>query len=134
MEPTFLTSQQVEQIHASMIELYGGRPGLRDRNILESAVNMPRQGVGGKYLHNTIEEMAAAYAFHLAQGQPFVDGNKRVGLASASTFLLINGFEFAEPFPSKIMNDVAEHLLTKENLAREISKLIVRSALNLTDS
>ena len=40
--------------------------------------------------------MAAAYAFHLAENQAFVDGNKRVGLAAATAFLDMNGYDLIE--------------------------------------
>lgn len=40
--------------------------------------------------------MAAAYAFHLAESQAFVDGNKRAGLAAATAFLAMNGYDLIE--------------------------------------
>ncbi len=36
-------------------------------------------------------DIAAAYAYHLAQAQAFLDGNKRTGASAALTFLQING-------------------------------------------
>ena len=47
----------------------------------------PQASFGGQYVHNGIFEMAADYAFHIAENQPFVDGNKRTALASALVFL-----------------------------------------------
>ena len=41
--------------------------------------------------------MAAAYAFHVAENQPFVDGNERTGLLCAVVFLELNGFIVEEP-------------------------------------
>lgn len=61
--------------------------------LLESAVMMPQTSFGGEYLHQDLFEMAAAYAFHIAENQPFLDGNKRTALVSALVFLDINGFE-----------------------------------------
>jgi death-on-curing protein len=52
---------------------------------------MPSQTFGGQFVHADLFEMAAAYAFHIAENQSFVDGNKRTGLAAALTFLRING-------------------------------------------
>ena len=55
---------------------------------------MPESSFDGKYLHKTIPAMAAAYAFHICQNHPFLDGNKRVALAASLVFLDINGYEF----------------------------------------
>ena len=51
---------------------------------------MPEASFGGDFLHTTIHEMAAAYLFHLTQNHPFLDGNKRIGLAAALAFLGLN--------------------------------------------
>ena len=90
MEPVFLTMEDVTEIHADQIARYGGSPGRRDANLLQSAVAMPESGFGEHYLHTDLFEMAAAYLFHLVQNHPFVDGNKRVGAASALVFLELN--------------------------------------------
>lgn len=87
----FLTLAEVIDIHADQIERYGGSHGIRDLNLLSSAVAMPSASFGGEYLHTDIYEMASAYAFHIAQNHPFIDGNKRTGLASALVFLELNG-------------------------------------------
>ncbi|OFZ19758.1 MAG: hypothetical protein A2Z20_00280 [Bdellovibrionales bacterium RBG_16_40_8] len=69
------------------LESYGGATGIRAPDLLESAVMTPQASFGGQYVHNDVYEMAAAYAFHIAENQPFVDGNKRTALASALVFL-----------------------------------------------
>lgn len=89
-EPSFLTLDEVLALHADQIDRYGGSKGLRDLDLLESAVAAPRATFGGTLLHATIHEMAAAYLFHLVQNHPFVDGNKRIGLAAAIAFLGLN--------------------------------------------
>lgn len=58
-----------------MLETHGGQAGVRSRSTLESAVGMASQTFGGTFVHVGLFEMAAAYTFHLAQNQPFVDGN-----------------------------------------------------------
>jgi death-on-curing protein len=90
-EPDFLTVDEVLAIHAHHIQRYGGSTGLRDRGLLESALAMPRATAGGQRVHATVWEQAAAYLFHLTKNHPFVDGNKRVGLACAFVFLRLNG-------------------------------------------
>ena len=96
LDPEFLEVEDVMELHAESIARYGGDSGVRDRGLIESAVAVPRQSFGGDYLHPTLFEMAAAYAFHLAENQAFVDGNKRVGLAAATAFLAMNGYDLIE--------------------------------------
>jgi len=93
MEPLFLTLEEVLEIHRDEIERHGGTLGVRDNGLLESAVAAPQSGFGGHYLHSDLYEMAAAYLFHLVQNHPFLDGNKRVGVATALVFLTMNGVE-----------------------------------------
>jgi len=93
MEPLFLTLEEVLEIHRDEIERHGGTLGVRDNGLLESAVAAPQSGFGGHYLHGDLYEMAAAYLFHLVQNHPFLDGNKRVGAATALVFLTLNGVE-----------------------------------------
>jgi death-on-curing protein len=93
MDPLFLSLDEVLEIHAQQIELYGGSDGVRDPAGLESAVATPMATFVGEFLHSTIPSMAAAYLFHICQNHPFVDGNKRAGANAAITFLLINDWE-----------------------------------------
>ena len=96
IEPEFLNLEDILQIHEEQIEAYGGIRGIRDQGLLESAVMMPQASFGGEYLHQNLFEMAAAYAFHIAENQPFLDGNKRTALVSALVFLDLNGFEILD--------------------------------------
>ncbi len=84
-------------MHSDLIEDHGGSLGIRDPGLLDSALAMPAAGFGGALLHSDVFEMAAAYLFHLVKNHPFIDGNKRVGLAAALTFLDINGATCAAP-------------------------------------
>ena len=88
-ETIFLTVAQVAALHRSALEAHGGQDGLRDSTALESAVMQP-QNVQ-YYSGGDLFEIAAAYAFHLAESQAFLDGNKRTGMAAALTFLRLNG-------------------------------------------
>ncbi len=94
MQPTaFLSVETVLHIHSRVVEEFGGNSGLRDRGLLESAVAMPQSTFDGKSLHFSVAEKAAAYHYHLCANHPFVDGNKRVAVAAAEVFLLMNGYE-----------------------------------------
>ena len=81
------------RVHQDQIERYGGESGLRDVGLLQSAAATPAAGFGGRYLHEDLFEMAAAYLFHIVRNHPFVDGNKRVGAVAALVFLLLNEVE-----------------------------------------
>jgi death on curing protein len=93
MDPTFLSIDDVIELHAEQIGMYGGTLGIRDIGLLQSAIAMPMAGFGDQYLHTDLFEMAAAYLFHLVQNHPFVDGNKRVGAMAAYAFLDMNEIE-----------------------------------------
>jgi death-on-curing protein len=97
MIPKFLSLPEVLAIHQDQIARYGGAAGIRDIDLLKSALGMPPATYGGKFLHTDIYEMAASYLFHLVKNHPFVDGNKRVGAVAALVFLVLNGFEFHAP-------------------------------------
>jgi death-on-curing protein len=92
----FLTLAEVNEIHADQIKHYGGIVGIRDLNLLSSAVAIPFASFSGDFLHKDIYEMAAAYAFHICQNHPFIDGNKRTALASALVFLELNGISISD--------------------------------------
>lgn len=92
MEILFLDLIQVLEIHKDQIDRYGGGVGVRDVGLLNSAVAQPQAGFGDEYFHKDVFEMAAAYLFHIAENQAFVDGNKRTGAAAALVFLELNGY------------------------------------------
>ena len=91
MNVVFPTVDEVLELHALTLRRYGGAEGIRERALLESALATPQAIFGGRFLHDDLFIMAAAYLFHLVKNHPFVDGNKRIGLATALAFLEING-------------------------------------------
>ncbi len=97
MEPVFLSLAEVLEIHQDQIARYGGENGIRDLNLLKSALGMPSVTYSGTFLQTDVYEMAAAYLFHLVRNHPFLDGNKRVGAVTALIFLDLNGYEFGAP-------------------------------------
>jgi len=103
----FLSLAEILEIHQDQITRYGGTPGIRDIELLKSAVGMPSATYGGQFLNTDVYEMAAAYLFHLVKNHPFVDGNKRVGAVAALVFLSLNGHEFVAP-----EDDFAEMVLS----------------------
>ena len=91
-EPRFLSVDNVLHLHARTIAGEGGRDGIRELALLESAVLMPQQRFAGVYLHPDHPAMAAAYLYQLCSNHPFVDGNKRTAFMCAYVFLARNGF------------------------------------------
>ena len=116
---TFLTLDEIVEIHREMIERYGGSLGVRDIALLESAVAMPQAGFGDQYLHSDLFEMAAAYLFHIVRNHPFIDGNKRTGAMAAFTFLKLNGATLVarESVFERIVRNVAQGEIGKDKVA-----------------
>jgi death-on-curing protein len=95
-EPRWLAVAHILAIHADQIQAHGGAVGLRDRPLLESALERPRN------LFNYDSEadlpaLAAAYGFALARNHAFIDGNKRVAFQAMYLFLGLNGFRIDAP-------------------------------------
>jgi death-on-curing protein len=91
----FICLDEVLELHRLLLEESGGMPGIRDLNMLESAVAQPLMTFGGQELYPTIADKASAICFSLVMNHPFIDGNKRVGHAAMETFLVLNGYELA---------------------------------------
>jgi len=89
----YLSVTEVLDLHRRLLDTSGGRPGLRDRGALVSAVRQPQMQFGGEELYSSLAEKAAALGYALIQNHPFVDGNKRVGHASMEVFLRLNGWQ-----------------------------------------
>ena len=129
-DPVFLELADVLLIHEEQLPRYGGSPGVRDAGLLESAVAMPRATAGGEFVYEGLFAMAAAYAFYIAQNQPFVDGNKRTGLLAAIVFLDLNGVTVVDS-EGKLydaMIGIAERRLDKAGLAALLQELTSKSA------
>lgn len=121
---TFLNLGEVLEIHRDQIARYGGSSGLRDLDLLKSAVAMPQATFYGKFLHTDIFEMAAAYLFHSVGNHPFLDGNKRVGSVACLVFLDLNGYEFTAPENelAEIVFALARGEVTKADIAIFVRK------------
>src|SRR4030042_3761254 len=129
-EPTFLTFAEVLEIHQDQMRRYGGRSGMRDLDLLKSALAMPQAGMGEEYFHKDIVEMAAAYLFHIVRNHPFTDGNKRTGTVAALGFLALNCIEVdAEETESEhLVRRVAEGKADKNDIAGFLRSNMKRSS------
>ena len=124
-EPLFLTLAEVVEIHADQIRRYGGQDGIRDFGLLESALAQPEASFAGEWLHPGLSDMAAAYAYHLCQNHPFIDGNKRTGLACALVFLELNGLSVRDPegLLKNAMLSIASGHMSKTQFAQLLRSL-----------
>jgi death-on-curing protein len=86
--PQWVLRETVLASHERLLAEFGGRDGLRDEGLLNSALERPRQLFN--YGKPDLFDLAAAYAFGLLRNHPFVDGNKRVGFMTAVLFLELN--------------------------------------------
>ena len=93
--PKWLSESAVLMIHSELLSRFGGIEGIRDKGMLDSALNRPRQLHA--YGKPSLFELAAAYAFGLVKNHPFLDGNKRIGFMVAYVFLGLNGFDLSAP-------------------------------------
>ena len=88
-----ISVSDVEELHKVLISNFGGAYGIRDRDLLESAILRPFQTFDNLELYPTIIEKAASLIESILINHPFIDGNKRTGYALLRLFLLQNGFD-----------------------------------------
>jgi death-on-curing protein len=126
-----LDAEAVAAIHAEVIAAHGGRPGLRDRALLESAVAAPQASHAGKPLIADAIGIAAAYLFYLSRNHPFIDGNKRTALAACLVFLEVNGRLPRATLPSDSIDDwealawdVAASRIDREEATKRLRRLL----------
>ena len=92
-EPYWLTREECMALHGMMLSQYGGLSGVRDENLLESALAKPQNLFA--YGKPSMAQLAASYAVGVVKNHPFLDGNKRTGFMLGAGFLERNGCRFA---------------------------------------
>lgn len=88
-----LSKEQILMLHSQLIEEYGGSDGVRDYNLLDSALENPFQSFGGEELYPTLQAKAARLGYGLIKNHCMIDGNKRIGTHAMLVFLAINSIE-----------------------------------------
>jgi death-on-curing protein len=113
----WVTLPTLYAIHDRLIADHGGLPGIRDRNVIESAMARPEHIAA--YSHPGPADLAAAYAFGLTRNHGFMDGNKRVAWTVARVFLLRNGRDlfFDSHEAIQTMEKIAAGKMTQDALA-----------------
>ena len=88
-----LSKKQILMLHTQLIQQTGGSDGVRDYNLLDSALENPFQFFGGEELYPTIQAKAARLGYGLIKNHCMIDGNKRIGTHAMLVFLVLNGIE-----------------------------------------
>jgi death-on-curing protein len=126
-EPVFLSLEQVLILHRQSLVEHGGLDGIRDPGAIDSALASAQNT--WYYAGGDLFDIAAAYAFHIAESQGFLDGNKRTAIASAITFLAANGC--ADAADDMILYDamiaLAKRRLDKRGLADVLRRQFPRA-------
>ena len=126
--PIFLTRPQVERLHAEVLRRWGGLEGIGDSGLIDSALASAQNVFW--YSNGDEFDIAAAYAFHISEAQAFLDGNKRTAVATALTFLELNG-KYGRPDEQafyRAMIAVAERTMSKADLAAYLRRLGITSS------
>lgn len=89
----YITLKEVLQIHAVMMKRYGGSEAIRDLGLIEAAIARPQAGFGDHEAYPDIFMKAAVLLHSLVRNHGFIDGNKRTGITTCGTFLILNGFK-----------------------------------------
>ncbi len=120
----FLKKATILIFHQDQLERYSGKAGIRDEELLESALAQPEASFGGGYVHKDLFHMAAAYGFHLCENHLFYDGNKRTALIAMYTFLYVNGYQIVADKKSlfAVMMDLANEKVSKDALRDYLKK------------
>ena len=88
-----LSKEQILMLHTQLFQQTGGSDGVRDYNLLDSALETPFQSFGGDELYPTIQAKAARLGYGLIKNHSMIDGNKRIGTHAMLVFLALNGIE-----------------------------------------
>lgn len=112
----YLTIHQVISFHDHLLEAFGGLPGIRDKNLLLSALQAPKASFDGREMYPSIFEKATVYLYHIAKNHPFNDGNKRTAFVSVLAFLEANHaiMKFTTTDLEQLVVSVANGKVSKE--------------------
>ena len=127
---TWLNKQLVLALHDRQLAEHGGSSGVRDDNLLESALARPQQLHAYGDPTPDLADLAATLAYGLARNHPFVDGNKRTAAVACETFIVLNGGDLIADdlalFP--VFLAVAEGQMTVEEFATWLRAHITRAS------
>lgn len=114
------TLEETLELHKQLIERFGGKGGVRDLGLLESALMRPQTGY-----YKTLTLQAAALLQSLTQNHAFIDGNKRVAFSTTAIFLRMNGYRLKidpDNGESFIIDEVIKNKVAIEAIAKWLEK------------
>lgn len=114
----WVTYNQILLMHNTIIESTGGEFGLRDKNLLESALKSPLQTYDKIELYPSIIKKIARLAYGLTKNHPFIDGNKRIAAHCMLVLLQLNDIQikYSQQELSDTFLKLASGNLSFENL------------------
>ena len=126
------TLQDIYELHTQLENAFVLSSGVRDENLLASAVNTPFQTFMGNDLYPSFYDKAAQLCYGIANNHPFTDGNKRTALHSMYVYLIINGFDITatQQDVENMIIDVASGNMTNVELAQWLQKNTVEIDVN----
>lgn len=129
-DPVFLSLDEILYIHQEEIQTSGGESNIREMQGVEACAEAPKASFGGDLLYDLFE-MAAAYISCLAMSHPFVDGKKRTALASALTFLYMNGYSVDETYDEQLADLVVDYI-TKKIDREKLAEVLKTQSIKMT--
>ena len=119
-EPRWLNIAIILVTHRRLVSLFGGAHGVRDYNVLQSALASAQNHYAYQAPRPSIAQLAARYTFAINQVHAFVDGNKRIALAAGSIFLRRNGYKLNATSQSTylVMIAICTHEISVEGLCQ----------------
>ena len=126
-EPPWVRLDAVLAIHRRQLSEHGGLDGIRDQGMLESALGRPTNKYSYESPKPSLAQLAAAYAFGIANNHPFIDGNKRTAFVVCELFLRLNkqGIEASAEGKYIIFLSLADGTLSEEALAQWIAEHLI---------
>ena len=118
------TLQDIYELHTQLENAFVLSSGVRDENLLASAVNTPFQTFMGNDLYPSLYDKAAQLCYGIANNHPFTDGNKRTALHSMYVYLIINGFDImaTQQDVENMIIDIAAGNMTNTELVQWLQK------------
>lgn len=128
-----LTVQDIYELHRELEDAFVLSSGVRDKNLLASAVNIPFQTFMGNDLYPSIYDKAAQLCYGIANNHPFTDGNKRTALHSMYVYLIINGIDItaSQQEVENLIINVAAGNMTNVELAYWLEKNTIEIYKNI---
>jgi death-on-curing protein len=116
-EPCWVSDKVVYAIHTMQLAEHGGKEGIRDESLLQSALDAPKNSF--YYEKANLFKLAAMYGYRIGNNQPFSDGNKRTGYVVARLFLLLNGYDISASEIEKvqIFLEISSNIKSENQLA-----------------